>query len=230
MFGFTPRLVPDGCAELLTAREGGASATISRWLCAIWPPPAWRPIAERPSRRRRCGQETQLTEHGQLVDHVPVLADPAIRHSVDIDAGDGERAAGGRDAGELRDMGSRFGPSDDNLVALGDTVPSTLKRGARAPTIIEKRSMTPSRPVPWPGSGSCSTYCCATSSPMLSVSPPLSSSYRLKHDLFRLVCVHEVLRSPENTRVGRVGPKGQEGRLTELVTDLSVGWRRTSVG
>lgn len=67
-------------------------------------------------------QQSELLEHGELIDHMPVFGEPVAVEPVDVDPGDSAGATGRRDAEEGAGMRRVVGPADDDTVALGDDV------------------------------------------------------------------------------------------------------------
>jgi hypothetical protein len=67
-------------------------------------------------------QHADLAQHSEQVQLLPVLNQPSVPDAMDVDAADGDRAAGGRHAGEGPGMGSGSAPPGDHLVVLGHLI------------------------------------------------------------------------------------------------------------
>jgi len=57
------------------------------------------------ARAGRSAQHTELAQHAEQIQLLPVLDQPPVPDAVDVDAGDGDQPAGGGHAGEVPGMG-----------------------------------------------------------------------------------------------------------------------------
>jgi hypothetical protein len=114
----------------------------------------------RPGASRRCTlglrDDSELLQHLQLLDDMPVLGHPAVTESVDVDAGDSYRPPGWRDAHELRLVCPGVCPVGDHRVTLGNDL-MQREEGGKAARIPPTRAFRPSMPCGWPGKGLCSS-------------------------------------------------------------------------
>ena len=64
----------------------------------------------------------QLPQEADQVEHLPVLDEPAVLQTVDVDPRDGDAAAGGGHAREVGAMGPRRAPAGHDAIVLRDLV------------------------------------------------------------------------------------------------------------